>query len=222
MTVRPTRLLDPVEVPLDRGNAGGRETRETIMVLAERHFAEHGIQGVSLRAIGQAAGQRNKTAVQYHFGDRLALVNAIYAFRSAQYNAQTAELLATHEASGAPDEPTVLLRILFERHIESVAEPDNHYVPFLARILMDVGSLRYDAAMPPLESVMETHLSLQEKLQRAYPAVPDDLFAQRFELLYRFGIGVLATHKRFGDPSDAPALDEIVAIMAAGLGAPHR
>nr|WP_189954437.1 helix-turn-helix domain-containing protein [Streptomyces alanosinicus] len=47
------------------------------MTVAERLFAEHGLCAVSNRQIGEAAGQRNVTAVSYHFGSRTELVRAI-------------------------------------------------------------------------------------------------------------------------------------------------
>jgi AcrR family transcriptional regulator len=55
------------------------ETRLQLIRAAERLFAERGIEVVSLREINRAAGQRNATALQYHFGDRRGLVRAILA-----------------------------------------------------------------------------------------------------------------------------------------------
>lgn len=52
-------------------------TRDAIMKAAERLFAEHGLSAVSSRQISEAAGQRNVTAVSYHFGSRTELVRAI-------------------------------------------------------------------------------------------------------------------------------------------------
>jgi AcrR family transcriptional regulator len=52
-------------------------TRESILVAAERLFAEHGVVAVSNRQIGEAAGQGNNTAVSYHFGTKIDLVRAI-------------------------------------------------------------------------------------------------------------------------------------------------
>ena len=51
-------------------------TRELLVVTAIRLFAERGLHGVSLRAVGEAAGQRNTAAVHYHFGDRESLLDA--------------------------------------------------------------------------------------------------------------------------------------------------
>jgi AcrR family transcriptional regulator len=52
---------------------------EDLIRSAERLFAQHGISGVSLREISRASGYRNVAAIQYHFGDRDGLVQAIAA-----------------------------------------------------------------------------------------------------------------------------------------------
>lgn len=51
-------------------------TRELLITTALRLFAERGVFGVSLRAVGEAAAQRNTAAVHYHFGDRDTLLSA--------------------------------------------------------------------------------------------------------------------------------------------------
>ena len=42
----------------------------------ERLAAERGIAAMSLREVQAAAGQRNKSAAQYHFGSRTGLIEA--------------------------------------------------------------------------------------------------------------------------------------------------
>ncbi|WP_425588180.1 TetR family transcriptional regulator [Streptomyces tremellae] len=59
-------------------------TRQAIMAAAERLIAEHGPAAVSNRQIAEAAGQRNVTAVSYHFGDRITLIGAIMARHGEQ------------------------------------------------------------------------------------------------------------------------------------------
>lgn len=51
-------------------------TRELLVTTALRLFAEQGVVGVSLRAVGDAANQRNTAAVHYHFGNRETLLAA--------------------------------------------------------------------------------------------------------------------------------------------------
>jgi AcrR family transcriptional regulator len=51
--------------------------RTKLMRTAERLYAERGLASVSVRTIGVAAGQRNKSAVQYHFTNRDELIKEI-------------------------------------------------------------------------------------------------------------------------------------------------
>lgn len=52
-------------------------TRESILLMAERLYAEHGLHSVSNRQVSEAAGQGNNAAVGYHFGTKADLVRAI-------------------------------------------------------------------------------------------------------------------------------------------------
>jgi AcrR family transcriptional regulator len=53
------------------------DTRERLIRAGERLFAEHGIHQVRVREINGLAGQRNSSALHYHFGSRDGLVEAI-------------------------------------------------------------------------------------------------------------------------------------------------
>jgi AcrR family transcriptional regulator len=52
-----------------------------LVLTAERLFAEKGIGGVSLRQINEAAGQRNASGLQYHFGSREGILRAVLEHR---------------------------------------------------------------------------------------------------------------------------------------------
>ena len=52
-------------------------TRERLLDAAVLLYGRRSIDAVSLREIGAAAGQRNPNALQYHFGDRDGLLQAI-------------------------------------------------------------------------------------------------------------------------------------------------
>lgn len=52
--------------------------REVLITTGTRLMAEHGIEGVSLNQIVKAAGQRNSSAAQYHFGSKAGLIQAIF------------------------------------------------------------------------------------------------------------------------------------------------
>jgi len=76
--------------------------RAALISAAEELFARHGIEGVSLRAITRGAGQRNTTALQYHFGDRDALVRALVDKHMAEVSLRREALLDLMEARGEP------------------------------------------------------------------------------------------------------------------------
>ena len=75
-----------------------QETRARLIRAGERLFAEHGIEVVSLREITRAAGQRNATALQYHFEDRRGLVRAILAKHNRDVEAERHGMLDELEA----------------------------------------------------------------------------------------------------------------------------
>ncbi|MEZ5144579.1 MAG: helix-turn-helix domain-containing protein [Acidimicrobiales bacterium] len=56
---------------------GSGQTRAVLLDTAERLFSENGIHAVSLRQIRLAAGQGNAAAVQYHFGDKAGVLQAL-------------------------------------------------------------------------------------------------------------------------------------------------
>jgi AcrR family transcriptional regulator len=53
------------------------DTREMLLVTAMRLFAEHGLDRISLKTISDAVGNRNKSAVGYHFENKQGLIHAV-------------------------------------------------------------------------------------------------------------------------------------------------
>ena len=68
-------------------------TREQLLDAAEALFLEGGIEDVSLRAIVRRAGQRNQSAMQYHFGRREDLIKAIIRRRMLQLESRRSKLV---------------------------------------------------------------------------------------------------------------------------------
>ncbi len=73
-------------------------TKAAVLVAAERLFALHGFQSVSVRDITSAAGV-NLASVNYHFGSKDALLFEIFRRRTAELNRERARML--HEAAAA-------------------------------------------------------------------------------------------------------------------------
>jgi AcrR family transcriptional regulator len=79
------------------------DVRTQIITAAEDLFASRGIRGVSLREINRHAQQRNVSALQYHFGDRDGLVQAVLEKHRRDTEPQRVILLDRYEASGTDD-----------------------------------------------------------------------------------------------------------------------
>jgi AcrR family transcriptional regulator len=62
-------------------STGRTETREKLLRAAEQLFATHGVDGAQTRDIVRLAGQANPSAVQYHFGSRVGLLDEIMTAR---------------------------------------------------------------------------------------------------------------------------------------------
>jgi AcrR family transcriptional regulator len=100
----------PVPVDPEREAA----TKAQVLAAAERLFALHGFQNVSVRDITAEAGV-NLASVNYHFGSKDALLFEIFRRRTAELNRDRARML--HEATDRHDgKPPVreILRAFFE------------------------------------------------------------------------------------------------------------
>jgi AcrR family transcriptional regulator len=78
------------------GPSAAQLTRQRLLDAAERLFAEHGFEGTSMRALTTQAGT-NLAAVNYHFGSKEALFEAVFTRRFAPINAERLRLLDEFE-----------------------------------------------------------------------------------------------------------------------------
>lgn len=60
-----------------RAGQAARSTRDVILDTAERHFAERGFDGVSVRAIAADAGLKNQASLYHHFRNKRDLYEAV-------------------------------------------------------------------------------------------------------------------------------------------------
>jgi AcrR family transcriptional regulator len=88
-------------------------TRDLLICAAEQLMAEHGIEGAELREINRLAGQRNRSAVHYHFTDREGLIAAIRDKHRPAIDQARTQRLDQLQATGDPD-IAALVRALVE------------------------------------------------------------------------------------------------------------
>jgi AcrR family transcriptional regulator len=73
--------------------------RDKLLDAATQLWADNGSHLVSLNVIVEAAGQRNASALQYHFGNRDGLVEALFARHVPKVRERREEILARADTS---------------------------------------------------------------------------------------------------------------------------
>ena len=109
-------------------------TRMALIHAAERLIAKKGLADVSTREILQEAGQRNQSALQYHFGSKNGLISATINERTTQIDQKRQAMLTEFG-----DTPT--LRQIFEALIIPLGEllinppAGSNYLNFLSQAI---------------------------------------------------------------------------------------
>ena len=165
------------------------ETRTRILDAAEELFMQHGFEGTSMRLLTAKAGA-NLAAVNYHFGSKDALIEALFRRRLDPMNAnRVAELdRLEKDAGGRALAPEQIIRAFVGaslRMIEDAKSGGRNFIRLLGRTYTDpqkhirslIGQL-YAPAMARFKDAFE----------RALPQMPRD------ELIWRmhFMFGTLA------------------------------
>lgn len=159
-------------------------TRVRLIETAEELFAERGIDAVSLRDVCAAAGQRNHSAAQYHFGSRAGLVRAVFEHRMTLVDARRQVLLDAVEPGDV-----VALAAAFVRPLTSVvAATDGWYGRFLHRVQWDPTVQDVLVELPARSSYGRANSLLAAELADLPPAVR----AHRIELVATMLIGGVA------------------------------
>lgn len=113
------------------------DSKIRLILAAEKNFAEHGIEGASLREISLAAGHGNTAAVQYHFKTKEALAYAVFSYRVEQMEKPRGEMLKIAEEQGLLSDVRTLLEMLWVPHLELVDDRGRHsYAKFLMQYLL--------------------------------------------------------------------------------------
>lgn len=115
--------------------AHGDVTKDHLKVAAQILFARYGVDGVTVQQIVEAAGQRNKAAVQYHFGSKEELIRQLIVEGAKELDVRRNGLLDAMETSGTSVTVRQILRILVVPVLE-LADEDRWqgYVQFTSNL----------------------------------------------------------------------------------------
>jgi AcrR family transcriptional regulator len=162
-------------------------TKEQIVREAERLFARHGYDGVSLREIGVAAGSGNNSAVQYHFGSKEQLVVAIFEHRLGHIDERRGLLIAQVEPHD--------LRSWVECYVLPLLEQGemagSHYMSFL--VAVEDHSDLFDHLPERFRARTETFC---KELGARMVDVPQPLRSHRIYQAIRFSVHAASARER--------------------------
>src|SRR5688572_28264262 len=95
-------------------------TKEKLLAAGERLFARDGVHRVKVKDLNELAGQRNASALHYHFGSRDGLLRAIVARHQDVVDTDRAERLA---ALGPDPELAELVAVVLAPLAERLRSP---------------------------------------------------------------------------------------------------
>lgn len=204
------------------------ETRERLLDAAEALFGERGFEVVSLRDITGLA-EVNVAAVNYHFGSKEKLIDAVIARHAVPVNEGRMALLTEAEARWG-GEPVPVREVLeaFMRpmisHLVSGGMSERLFCKFMGRMMSERGYCLPKSVEPMFQQMA---VRFSDAFQRAVPGLTEQ------ESLWRmhFSFGVL-THTlmhrdtlhqisagRAGNPGMEELLEQVVEFSTAGFGA---
>jgi len=199
-----------------RDICGEWKTRERLMSVGETLLGQRGFEGVSLEEIANTAQQKNKYAVQYHFGDRAGLAKAILHTRMVAIDGRRSQALA----AGVETDLQSLLRVYLAPIADQIdLDGRCSFALFLQQVAIK-GRIWTDSAHPISSTTDSGTLRLFGMICAAIPAVPRDIVADRLIRLMHLPLQFFG-EEGFHHPSDTStnlsSFDDIVAMMAAAL-----
>lgn len=201
--------------------ARSHETRERILDEAELLFSRGGIEGTTTREIVAASGQRNASAVTYHFGTREALLLEVLARRGGPVDGRRGEMRAelTDAAGTAELSTDDLVRCLIEPYVALLEEAGGR------SYLRVVAQLRGRFAAWRVESDVATTMNLASILDELEqrPAVGAAVAGERLVAMIMLLTASAAERARLRDEGQRPPIgdveftDNLVAMCTAVL-----
>jgi AcrR family transcriptional regulator len=203
------------------------ETKDRILDVAERLFADRGYPATSLRDITAEAGV-NLASVNYHFGTKEALLAALLDRRFVPLNRRRLELLDAIEAdvgSGQPRIEDVLRALLappFEKQREW-GEAGRTFMRLVGRLHAEVNDQHRATYLRHFDEIRRRFTAA---LHRALPHLDtEDVHWRMLFLIGSMSFAIMSgglTQQTGGMPPRDPdaVLDALLCFAVGGVGAP--
>lgn len=209
-----------------------KDTVKSILNAAEELFSERGFAETSLRNITTRAGV-NLAAVNYHFGSKKSLIQAVFArFLTPFCEQLEQELLSIHQQ--LPQQQPQLRELLLL--LSRTALHAGHDSPRRLGIFMRLLGLAYTQGQGHLRRFLQKEYApvftvFMQLITAATPDLSDEerfwrihfmLGATVFTLSGADSLTAMAEHD-LGKAADvAQVIDKLIPFLASGLNAPHQ
>ena len=206
------------------------ETRTRILDAAEELFMLHGFEGTSMRLLTTKAGV-NLAAVNYHFGSKDALIEAVFRRRLDPMNAVRIAALEALEQGGKPLDPGAIIRAFISeslRMMEDAKGGGRNFTRLLGRTYTEPSKTLRALIGQMYAPTMERY---KAALERALPQMPKDELVWRMHFMFgtlAYTLAATDTVQLIAgckpeDRYDARLLEErLTAFLLAGLLAPLK
>jgi AcrR family transcriptional regulator len=201
-------------------------TRERLLDAATLLFAERGVDNVSIAEIVRTAGQRNVSAVHYHFGNRDEILRVVLARHVPAIAARRRQLLDEARSRSQSDVRSAA---------EAIVRPLTEFAQrgWRERAYLQIGSELsgvIDRTTSDIRELMTATVgqAAWKLLRQRCPDVPADLWRQRREICIVFIGRAAADRARLLDRggqrsvlSDDRFVDNLVDMVIGAMTAPH-
>jgi len=203
-----------------------QDTRVRLLDAAQKLFVKQGIDATSLRQITTLANA-NLASVNYHFGSKGELIQAVFARQLDPLNKERISLLDQYEKRfGTEPVPLELILKAFFRPAFARLQNKNSrdFVCLLGRILSDSQDLRQTI----LSQFKEVQVRFFAALHKTLPDLPVEDLTWRAHFMIGAMAHTFALPERLSIPSsqalyettDTEIMQRLIEFAAAGLSAP--
>ena len=191
-------------------------TRTRLMRAMERLCAQHGAENVTVRAVVEAAGQKNESALQYHFKNREGLIHAIHKSRFLQTQVKRRESLTQCLANNSTPSVRDLCKLMVGPTFE-LCRSDAGYQQWIKAFGAINASVRHP--MMEIEVIEESNsiLIITRHLREQLPKLDETLFDYRYLTVVRLSGLSMSNHAKEKDAFQGPDSDFFISNLVDQL-----
>jgi AcrR family transcriptional regulator len=197
-------------------------TKERLLREAERLFARRGLYQVTVREITEAAEQRNVSALNYHFGSREGLLDAILVRHGDPTDVARGELLAGIGRDAPSRELVAALVVPYASHL---SRPDGRdYLRIVAQL-----SARFSTWREPAPGTGPYLREILGLLEERTPGLAAPVRRERVvEMIMLMTVAMaerarlIESHKREPELDEPTFVENLTDVLVGVLEAPVR